>query len=98
MKLSELFQAVKEKELSKDQLEDYYAELAGLYAMMHEELAEIRKKKAIFFVEQPEKTNVATERKWQASESGLREIELSHYCKGTEKILSSLKNRIYNTY
>ena len=98
MKLAELFKQVQEKNLTKDQLEEYHADLSGLYGQMQLELADVRKKKAIFFVEQPEKTAIATERKWGASSEGLREIELAHYAKGTEKILSSLKSRLYSVY
>lgn len=98
MKLRELLDAVKEKNLSKDQLEAYRDDLANLYAQMQLEMAEVRKSKALFFAEQPEKTDKGTERKWQATGKGLREIELSHYSKGVEKVLSSLKSRLYNVY
>lgn len=98
MKLKDLILAVRERNLSKDQLEDYRDDLANLFAQMQFELAEIRKEKAVFFLDQAENTNVATEKKWQGSPRGLREIELSHYCKATEKILSSLKARLYNVY
>ena len=98
MKLAQLFKEVQEKNLTKEQLEDYHADLSGLYGQIQLELADVRKLKAVFFVEQTEKTAVATETKWQASQKGLREIELSHYAKGTEKILSSLKSRLYSVY
>ena len=98
MKLIELFKAVKERNLTKDQLEEYRDDLSSLYAEMQLELAEIRKLKALYFIEKRAKTDRETERNWQGSEKGLREIELAHYLKGTEKILSSLKSRLYNVY
>ena len=98
MKLAQLFKEVQEKNLTKEQLEDYHADLSGLYGQMQLELAEVRKQKAIYFVEKADKTAVATERNWGASPEGLREIELAHYAKGTEKILSSLKSRLYSVY
>ena len=98
MKLLELILAVKEKNLTKTQLEEYRDDLANLFAQMQFELAEIRKKKAAYWLEQPQKTDVATRRYWEASHDGGREIELSHYSKATEKILSSLKSRLYNVY
>lgn len=98
MKLIELIKAVNEKSLSKEQIEGYRDELANLFALMQVELAEVRKLKAIYFVEQKEKTDVGTERKWQITKEGQREIELSHYSKATEKILSSLKSRLYQLY
>lgn len=98
MKLIELIKAVNEKQLSKDELEKYRDELANLFAQMQFEIAEIRKNKAFYFVEKREKTDVMTERNWAVTKEGQREIELSHYCKATEKILSSLKARLYSIY
>ena len=98
MKLKELIQAVNEKKLTKEEIEQYRDQLANLYAQLQLELAEIRKAKAIFFIEHPEKTDKATERVWQAKAEGQREIELSHYCKAVEKIISSLKDRLYRVY
>lgn len=98
MKLQELLEAVKEKHLSKEQLEAYRDDLANLFSMMQMELAEVRKAKALYFVEHPEKSDKATERVWQATSKGLREIELSHYSRGVEKVLGSLKSRLYSLY
>ena len=98
MKLLELFKQVKERNLSKDQLEEYRDDLSSLYAEMQLELAELRKLKALYFVEKRAKTDKETERNWEAGKEGLREIELSHYLKGTEKILSSLRSRLYQVY
>lgn len=98
MKLKELLLKVNEKQLSKEQIEAYRDELANLFALMQLELADLRKAKAIYFIEKREKTDVATERNWAVTKEGQREIELSHYCKAVEKILSSLKSRLYSVY
>ncbi len=98
MKLLELIKAVNEKKLTKDQLEEYRDEMSNLFAQMQFELAEVKKSKAIYFIEHKLESDKATERAWQATEKGLREIELSHYSKGTEKMLSSLKARLYQVY
>lgn len=98
MKLQDLIIAVKEQNLSKDQLEQYYSDMANLYAEYQLRLADIRKQKAIFFIKQPEKTSIATERKWQATDLGLEEIDFSHSNKALEKLIGSLKSRIYNVY
>lgn len=98
MILLELIKKVNEKQLSKEQLEGYRDELANLYALMQLELADIRKAKAFYFVDKREKTDVGTERNWAITKEGQREVELSHYCKATEKILSSLKSRLYSVY
>ncbi len=49
MNLKDLIIAVKEKNLTKDQLEDYRDEMSNVYAEMQIELAEIEKSKALFF-------------------------------------------------
>lgn len=98
MTLKELIIAVQEKHLSKDQLENYHSDMVSVYAKMQMEIADIRKAKALYWLDHAEKTDKGTERKWQASEQGLREIELSHYLKAVEKLLGSLKQRLYSVY
>jgi beta-mannanase len=98
MKLIELIKSVREEKLSKDQLENYRDQMSSLFAEMQLELAEIRKTKALYFVEKRSKTDKETERNWQITKEGLREIELSHYSKALEKLLSSLKARLYQIY
>jgi hypothetical protein len=99
MKLADLIKAVNEKGLTKTQLEEYRDDMANVYALMQLELAEIRKEKALYWLgDNKKETDIATERAWAASARGQREIELAHYCKATEKILSSLKSRLYSTY
>ncbi len=98
MNLRELLEAVKEKHLSKDQLESYRDDLSNLYAAMQLELADIRKEKALFMFESALKTVSSKEVAWGADPRGQREIELAHYSKGVEKVLSSLKSRLYQVY
>ena len=47
-RLQDLFLAVKEDTLLKDQLEAYHKEMSELYAMLHLEMGELEKKKALF--------------------------------------------------
>lgn len=96
--LKQLIISVKEKNLPKDKLEEYRDQMTSLFAEMQLELAEIRKAKALYFVEKKAKTDKETERNWQITREGLREIELSHYSKALEKLLSSLKSRLYEIY
>lgn len=96
MKLIDLIKAVNDRKLSRPQLEEYRDDMSSLYAQMQWELADIRKAKAIYFDENKQPSDKATERRWQVTKEGLREIELTHYAKGTEKMLSSLKSRIYD--
>ena len=43
-------------------------------------------------------TGAAKKEAWRGTELGQRDIELTHYARATEKVLSSLKNRMYGTY
>lgn len=96
--LSSLIEAVKEKNLTKSQLEEYHSELTQLFAQIHLELAVLEKAEAMYLSNHAEKTDVAAKRKWQGLEQGQRLIELKHYSKAVEKLLSSLKNRMYAMY
>lgn len=100
MTLLELLIAVKEKNLSKDQLENYRDDLANLFAMMSLEIAEIEKEEAMYFYKltNPQTTDVSIKRTWRATEKGQRQILLSRYLKASEKILASLRSRLYNVY
>lgn len=98
MLLRDLILAVNEKNLSKDQIEAYRDELSNLFALMQLELSDVRKAKAIYFIDNKAESDKATERAWAVTKEGQREIELSHYAKATEKILSSLKSRLYQVY
>lgn len=100
MTLKELFEAVKEHNLTKTDLEKYHTELTSLYAQMLLEVAEKEKVEAIYFLTKtsPEVTDVSIKRAWRGTESGLRLIEIKSFVKATEKVLSSLKNRMYTQY
>ena len=97
MKLAEVFIAVKEQNLTKSQLEAYHTELTSLFAQMNLEMAELEKEEAMFFLEKKEASDVATKRAWRGTKEGQRLIELVRYSKATEKVLSSLKSRLYST-
>lgn len=96
--LFDLIKAVQEKNLTKTQLEEYRDDLSNLYALLMFEMAELEKKEALFFVESKLATDIAKKRVWRATTEGQRLIELSRYAKACEKMLSSLKSRIYATY
>lgn len=102
MTLNELILAVKEKNLSKDDLEHYRGAMSELYAEMQLELAEVEKAKAIKMEEMriayPEASEVKLKGNWQARPEGLREIVLKRYCLATKELLNSLKSRLYSIY
>lgn len=102
MKLKDLIIAVKEKNLTKDQLELYRDQMSQLFAEMQLEMAEIEKEEALFL----EHTQNATDRQsvaqskinWKATEKGQRLIVLKRYCLATKELLNSLKSRLYSIY
>lgn len=97
-RLTALFNEIKEEGLDKWKLENYHKELSDLYALMHLEIADIKKKKALFMVRNPEKATASVKREWDATEEGLREIELKGFIRATAAQLRSLKTRLYSTY
>ena len=99
MKLQDLITKVKERDLGKDELEQYRDDLSGLFAQMQFEMAELEKKEAIFMDGIEENESVA-QRKifWKATDFGQRLIELKRYCLATKEKLNSLKSRLYSIY
>ncbi len=99
MKLIELIEAVKEKNLDKDQLEGYRDQLSGLFAQMQLEMSELEKLEAIFMHGKSEEESVANRKiTWKATPDGQRLITLKRYCLATKEILNSLKSRLYSIY
>lgn len=99
MTLQELIISVKEKNLSKDQLENYRDELSGLFAQMQLEMADLEKAEAIYLENWEEQmTAVARKNKWKATQQGQRLIVLKRYCLATKEMLNSLKSRLYSIY
>lgn len=97
MTLKELLLAVKEKNLTKEELEGYRDDLSYLFAQMQLEMANIEKEEALY---PQENFKSAIERKtsWKSTPSGQRLIELKRYCLATKEILNSLKSRLFNYY
>ena len=108
MKLTDLFIAVREKSLDKDQLEDYRNQMSDIFAQMQLEMAELEKSEAIFLSDytRPMVSNGKDSRlsvaqakvEWKATDKGQRLIMLKRYCLGTKELLNSLKSRLYSIY
>lgn len=100
MTLRELLKAVEDKKLTKEQVEDYFAELTHLYSKVCLELAELKKKEALFFAEKmeqnPDDSDARIKRLFRVTPERLRIIELDAYKLIIPRELSSLKNRIYS--
>ena len=96
MKLKELIIAVKEKNLTKEQLEDYSDQMSSLFAEMQIEMAELEKEEALFMdMKQVEDSVAETKIKWKGTENGRRLIVLKRYCLAVKELLNSLKSRTY---
>lgn len=97
--LKDLIVSVKEKNLSKDQLEVYRDQLSTLYADMQVEMADLEKEEALFLeVMGEEKSAILKKINWKATPSGQRLIVLKRYCLATKELLNSLKSRLYSIY
>jgi hypothetical protein len=97
MKLQDLILAVKEKHLTKDQLEDYRDQMSNLFGQMQIEMADLEKEEALF-MERHEGTAVSRKIAWKATEGGQRLIVLKRYSLATKELLNSLKSRLYSIY
>jgi len=96
MKLITLITSVKEKNLSKEQLESYGDQMSELFAEMMLEMAELEKEEALFMDSKQEKQSVAEIKvKWKATPGGQRLIMLKRYCLATKEMILSLKSRVY---
>ena len=98
MKLRELIEAVKDRQLSKTQLEVYRDDSVSLFALMKLEMAGIEKEEALYLNAATEDSHVARKRAWKATHKGLRQIELDNYLGAVSKMIDSLKSRLYSVY
>ena len=92
--LKDLILQVKEKNLTKEQLEAYSDQLSSLFAEMMCECADLEKEEALF-MEGEEGTVASKKVSWKATPSGQRLIVLKRYCLAVKELLNSLKSRVY---
>lgn len=97
MKLQDLITKVKEKGLSKEELEQYRDDLSGLFAQMQFEIADLEKMEARYPMDNF-KSAIERKNSWKATPAGQRLIELKRYCLATKEMLNSLKSRLYSIY
>ena len=99
MTINDLMLAVKEQNLSKDQLEEYRNSMSQVFAEMQMEMADIEKDEALFMNER-DNTESAISRKiaWKATAGGQRLIVLKRYSLAVKELLNSLKSRLYSFY
>lgn len=95
MELKELIKAVKEKELSKEQIEQYGDQMSELFAEMQLEMAELEKEEALFMDKSDLDSVAQVKVAWRATPGGQRLIVLKRYCLATKEVINSLKSRTY---
>jgi len=98
MNLKELLEQVKEKSLTKEQIEEYFDALTHVYSAVCIELAELKKQEALYFLDhmQADVSDVSIKRNWRGTKEGQRMLELEAYKNVIPKELASLRNRIYS--
>jgi hypothetical protein len=95
MQLRELIEGVREKTLTKEQLEGYFDQLCILEAELHLEISDHERTHALYLDNSEEKTHADKERKFNATKEGLRLKELKKYVEAIKPLLASVKSRIY---
>jgi len=99
MTLKELIEAVKEKSLNKDQLEEYRDDLSRMFSAIQMEMADLEKEEALFMNGKGDEESVANRKvTWKATTSGQRLIQLKRYALACKEMLNSLKSRLYSFY
>ncbi len=107
MNLVDLLKAVGLPGLTKSQLEEYHLNLTSLYAQVCLEMSDLEKAEAIYFLEnknyivgqeQKERSDVVIKRMWRGTPEGQRLITLKNYEKAANKMLASIKSRLYAIY
>ena len=99
MTLQELITAVKEKNLTKDELENYRTDISDIFVKLQFEMADLEKEEALFLNNKSAEVSVAQKKiEWKATKSGQRLITLKRYQLATKELLNSLKSRLYSIY
>ena len=94
--LFDTLNAVKDRNLTKTQLEDFHSTLCELRSGIKLELADVLKAKSLFLVEKPKEIGETRHKiTWQASSLGQREIELKNYVGSVNSAIEGVKTRIY---
>ncbi len=96
--LSELLEKVKDEHLSLSLCEKYRDELIHLKTSLHHSIAEYKKKRALFIMNHrptEQLSVVARKMAWDASNDGLRLIELVGMISGLQGEINALQSKIY---
>lgn len=95
MTIKDLILKIKEGGLQREQLEEYYDSLTVLYAEMNVRFGEITKEEALWLADCKEKTKTGADRLWQVTTLGQEQITLKYNIRALEKLVASVRHRIY---
>lgn len=95
MTIPDLIKAIKEENLTQQQLEAYYDQLVYLSVEMELKCAELEKEESLYLANSPEETKAGADRKWNATESGLELRKLKRHLRAVDKLAASVKRRTY---
>ncbi len=100
--LIEVIEAVKEDNLSKNELEAYHTAVTNLSIEMEQQMANVEKLSALYYENNKldeangiKRTDIAIKRMWAITEFGQKEIQVKHDLKISGLMLRSLKTRLY---
>jgi len=92
----ELLEAIKDENLSKEQLEDYYTKICQLRSDLSLAIAELVKKEAVFMGEPSEKSVASIKIDWKKTAEGQKLIEYKGLYGALSNAKDGIKNRIYS--
>lgn len=97
-KFTDTLLAIKDENLTKQQLEYFHQELCQFKGDMKLEIATVLKKKALYLADKPELSVAQRKINWGASELGQRELELKGLIGACNSSLESTKARLFSIY
>lgn len=99
LRFNELGEAVKDESLTKSQLENLHTELCNVKALLHQELAKLKKEKAMFLAKREAGQSIASrDADWSATPSGQRKFDVEADISSAKLWIESLKVRLYSIY
>lgn len=97
--LQEAIKSVREENLTKTQLEDYYNQISLLLSELLLEAGDLEKDEALFLANREQGESVISKKvEFRATQAGQRLIVVKRYISAVRSLLGSVKNRLYAQY
>lgn len=93
--LSDVLASIRDEKLTLPLLEQYRDSLIHFKTDLLKSVADLKKKKAIYLIREPEKSAVSRKMQWDALPEGQRLIELEADLRGLPDEIDGLMSRIY---